>query len=70
MNTGVIWTNYTNEGIRAIRKAQLRGGRIAVGYLTAWRCPDCRGDWVTQPGAPNPWLLDDSDYTDEGSWER
>ena len=69
INLGAVWADYAVEGILTIRKARLCE-RVVVVSLAAWRCPDCRGDWVTRQGSDELWVLDDSDYTDEGSWNR
>lgn len=40
--------------------------RLAL-ILTAFRCPSCRHDWVLDIDG-QAWDLDDTDYTDVGSW--
>lgn len=46
---------------------KLRAGRIVLNLL-ALRCPDCRHDQVTDLYGSRVWDLDESDYTNEGSW--
>ncbi len=40
--------------------------RIAL-LLTAFRCPSCGRDWVLDTDG-QAWDLDETDYTDRGSW--
>jgi hypothetical protein len=37
--------------------------------LTAFRCPDCRHDQIDDRDG-HTWDLDESDYSEDGSWER
>lgn len=53
----------------AIGRARLHGGRHLVGLITAFRCPTCRHDTVLDPDGQQ-WNLDDTDYTDDGSWDN
>lgn len=56
---------------RAWDSYQVRpGGEHAVAWLTVQRCPDCRTDEVWDRMADHRWMLDDTDYTDEGSWSQ
>lgn len=41
--------------------------RVPVGMLFAFRCPDCRIDLVLDSHGRDGWVLDESDYSDEGS---
>lgn len=73
INFAVVWTKP--EGLldfprrRAWDSRALRdGGDHAVKWLTAYRCPDCRTDEVWDRFTDELWVLDDADYTDEGSW--
>jgi hypothetical protein len=42
-------------------------GRVPAGTLFAFRCPDCRIDLVLDSHGRDGWVLDESDYGDEGS---
>ena len=46
--------------------------RQAGAVLAAFRCPDCDRDYVIDGLGPDAqtWHLDDTDYTDNGSWEH
>ena len=58
-----------SEVLRPIGKARL--GKLKVGaWLTAFRCTDCRHDTVLESPAARLWVLDESDYAADGSWER
>jgi hypothetical protein len=67
-NIGRIWTDETSAPA-AIGRARLRGDRHLVGLITAFRCPGCRHDSVVDPDGQQ-WDLDDTDYTDDGSWDN
>lgn len=58
----------------SLRPRRMCLGRIrAVGaVIAAFRCPDCERDYVIDGlGADaKTWHLDDTDYTDNGSWEH
>lgn len=49
-------------------KHRLKGPR-AIYELTAFRCPDCRHDQIDDRDG-HTWDLDESDYSEDGSWER
>ena len=68
INTGRLWTDQATAP-PAIGRARLRGGRHLVGLITAFRCPTCRHDTVLDPDGQQ-WDLDDTDYTDDGSWDN
>lgn len=68
INIGRIWTDETSAP-PAIGRARLRGGRHLVGLISAFRCPECRHDRVLDPNGQQ-WDLDDTDYTDQGSWDH
>lgn len=42
---------------------------LALYGMHAFRCPDCRHDVVVDRDGQT-WTLDESDYRDDGSWER
>lgn len=67
INTGHIWTDESSAS-PATGEARLRDGRRFVGLLTAFRCPQCEHDHVLDSITGKRWDLDDTDYTDEGSW--
>ena len=48
---------------------RLKGHPRALYELTAFRCPDCRHDQILDRDG-SMWNLDESDYSDEGSWPR
>lgn len=48
---------------------RLKGHPRALYELTAFRCPDCRHDQILDRDG-SMWNLDESDYSDEGSWAR
>ena len=64
---GRIWTEKATAPT-AIGPARLRNGKHLVGLLTAFRCPVCEHDHVVDPNGDS-WDLDDTDYTDDGSWD-
>lgn len=66
-NVGRIWTD-PGTAPPAIGVARLRRGRHLVGVIAAFRCPDCEHDSVLDHHEKS-WDLDDTDYTDKGSWE-
>lgn len=64
---------FTEPGtVAAIGRARQNCGRHLVGHIAAFRCPDCERDYVIDGlGADaQTWHLDDTDYTDNGSWEH
>ncbi len=81
-NRGVIWSepgevvpfrrpkSYAN----AVSNQAARRDGVVLGSLTAIRCPDCRYDTVLGPErsglAREVWDLDESDYTDQGSYAK
>lgn len=67
INLGRVWTDPTNSPPE-ISRGRLDKGRHLVANISAFRCPDCRRDHVLDSGG-NAWDLDETDYTDEGSWE-
>lgn len=66
INVGRVWTD-PDTAPPAIGRARLRRGRHPVGVLSAFRCPGCGHDSVLDPNG-QLWDLDDTDYTDDGSW--
>lgn len=66
LNSGRIWTD-PRTAPPAIGKARLSGGRHLVGMVTVFRCPDCQHDTALDPAGEH-WDLDETDYTDEGSF--
>lgn len=66
-NVGRIWTNPATAP-PAIGPARLRRGKHLVGIITAFRCLDCYHDRVLDHAGQN-WDLDETDYTDDGSWD-
>ena len=48
---------------------RIKGHPRALYELTAFRCPDCRHDQILDRDG-SMWNLDESDYSDEGSWAR
>ena len=44
------------------------GGDHAAQWLTAYRCPACRTDEVEDRTTRELWVLEDSDYGDDGSY--
>ena len=48
---------------------RIKGHPRALYELTAFRCPDCRHDQILDRDG-STWNLDESDYSDEGSWAR
>lgn len=51
-------------------KAAAHARGAPVRWLTAFRCPDCRTDRIHDQTTNELWDLDDSDYTNEGSYAR
>lgn len=68
LNFGRIWTDPSTAP-RAIGKARLQRGRFLVGVISAFRCEDCGHDTVIDTNG-KMWDLDDTDYTDNGSWDN
>lgn len=68
INTGRIFTDEASAPT-AIGRARLNGGRHLVGLISAFRCPCCERDRVLDPTGQE-WDLDDTDYTDDGSWDN
>lgn len=68
-NVGRVWTDPAT-GPRAIGYARLRRGKHLVGMITALRCGDCGHDRVLELSSGKVWDLDETDYTDEGSWDN
>lgn len=66
-NVGRIWTDPA-AAPPAIGRARLRRGRHLVGIISAFRCTECGHDSVLDPTGTE-WDLDETDYTDEGSWD-
>ena len=67
INIGRIWTDK-HSAPTAIGRSRMRGGKHLVGLLTVFRCPACEHDHVLDPNGQS-WDLDESDYTDGGSWD-
>lgn len=67
MSVGRIWTDPATAP-PAIGRARMRHGRHLVGIITAFRCDDCAHDTVLDPSGVL-WDLDETDYTDDGSWD-
>lgn len=69
MSIGRVWADAdpppasSSLGAAAL---QQNTRRIAL-LLTAFRCPSCGRDWVLDTDG-QAWDLDDTDYTDRGSW--
>ena len=67
MNVGRVWVDavpaWSASGAAALQKTA-RGPAFT---LTAFRCPSCGHDWVLD-GEMRAWDLDETDYTDRGSW--
>lgn len=66
-NVGRIWTD-PETAPAAIGLARLRRGRHLIGIISAFRCPACGHDSVLDHENRN-WDLDETDYTDDGSWD-
>ncbi len=76
LNTGLVGesTDMTQRDVRADdaaarlanRSGVIRHHRRSWVRLTAFRCPDCGHDQVDD--GEHMWDLDQSDYTDAGSW--
>lgn len=68
MCLGRIWTEPGT--VHAIGRARMSGDRHLVANIAAFRCPDCSRDYVIDGLGPNSqqWTLDETDYTDDGSW--
>lgn len=67
INVGRVWTD-PDTAPPAIGRARLRRGHHLVGVLSAFRCPGCGHDSVLDPNG-QLWDLDETDYTDDGSWD-
>lgn len=67
INVGRLWTDPATAP-PAIGPTRLRRGRHLVGVISAFRCPDCGHDSVLDH-LGNEWDLDETDYTDDGSWD-
>lgn len=67
INIGRVWTDPATAP-PAIGRARLDKGRHLVGTITAFRCPDCEQDTVLD--SETSWILDETDYTDDGSWDN
>ena len=63
---GRIWTD-PQTAPAAIGRARLQRGRHLVAILSAFRCVVCEHDHVLD-GDGQAWDLDETDYTDAGSW--
>lgn len=73
INYGVVWAKPSGllqfPRRHAWNSSKLRDdGDHAVKWLTAYRCPDCRTDEVWDRFSDELWVLDNTDYTDDGSW--
>ena len=73
INLGVVWVKPT--GLLSFPSKQhwdargsRSGGDHAAQWLTAYRCLDCRTDEVEDRMTGELWVLDDSDYGDDGSY--
>lgn len=67
INVGRLWTDPATAP-PAIGRTRLRQGRHLVGVISAFRCPDCGHDSVLDH-LGGDWDLDETDYTDDGSWD-
>lgn len=65
--TGRVWTDPATSP-PAIGRARMRRGRHLVGMMSAFRCPDCEHDSVLDSNGQE-WDLDETDYTDDGSFD-
>ena len=72
INFGVVWAKPVGlipfPGGRWDARGSRQGGDHAVKWLNAYRCPDCRTDEVEDRMTRELWVLDDSDYDDNGSY--
>ena len=73
MNRGTIWTDPNI--VRTIGRPGVRGsgghgrwGRHIIATLYAFRCTQCGADEASILGSHDVWVLDESDYTDAGSY--
>lgn len=73
ITTGVVWV--APVGLLAFPTKQRwdargsrSGGDHAAQWLTAYRCLDCHADEVEDRMTGELWVLDDSDYGDDGSY--
>lgn len=69
INIGRVWTDPATAP-QAIGRARLRRGRHLVCVITAMRCNDCGHDRVLELSSGMTWDLDETDYTDDGSWDN
>jgi DNA (cytosine-5)-methyltransferase 1 len=69
INLGRIWTEPGT--VLAIGRSRMNRGRHLVANIAAFRCPDCGRDHVLDGIGPDAqaWDLDETDYTDDGSWD-
>jgi hypothetical protein len=69
MNIGRVWADADPDPARpSLGTAALqRNTRHLALILTAFRCPSCSRDSVLDT-AGQTWDLDETDYTDRGSW--
>ena len=73
MSFGVVWAAPVGLiPFPAKRRWDARGtqsgGDHAAQWLTAYRCPDCHTDEVEDRMTGEMWILDDTDYDDDGSY--
>ena len=73
INFGVVWARPAGLiAFPARRRWDARGtrdgGDHAAQWLTAYRCPVCRTDEVEDRTTRELWVLEDSDYGDDGSY--
>jgi hypothetical protein len=67
VSIGRIWTD-PDTAPPAIGVARLRNGRHVVAVISAHRCPGCSHDTVFE--GDQAWDLDETDYTEDGSWDN
>jgi len=70
--SGRIWADWPPATVPLMGRTRLAGGRRLVANIAAFRCPDCQRDHVIDGlgSGAQTWLLDETDYRDEGSWEH
>ncbi|WP_232425892.1 hypothetical protein [Mycobacterium sp. JS623] len=70
MSIGRAWADADSDSAEhapSVTAALQRNTRRLALILTAFRCPACGHDWVLDTDG-QAWDLDETDYTDLGSW--